>query len=99
MPEYVVRLPLGTVKVRLERNDKNLGQRGGFEAQWADAERDTLSTEAYRQLAKAHLKDVYKQNEGGEPSPITLNLASHQLLDDLIGWSKLNYPMLEGDDG
>jgi len=76
----------------------DLGRRGGFEAQWEMTEKDMLSPEEYRKRAKAHLKDVYRLQEGSEPPNITLNLASHQLLDDLIGWTKLNYHSLERDE-
>ena len=98
MPEFIVRLPLGLVSVELERSGMDLGRRGGFDAQWAKTETDALSPEVYRNLAKAHLTEVYREQEGGEPPNIALNLASHQLLDDLIGWTKLNYRRLKRDD-
>lgn len=97
MPEYLVCLPLGAVQVSLERCGMSLGARGGFDAQWGSADDEGLSPEAYRKLAKAHLKEVYLKQEGSEPPSITLNLASHQLIDDLIGWSKLNYQASECD--
>lgn len=98
MPEVLVRLPLGLVKVELERSGMDLGRRGGFEAHWATNDTDALSPEAYRNFAKQHLREVYEREEGIQPSNITLNLASHQLLDDLIGWSKLNFHSLKRDD-
>ena len=87
--EQLVRLPLGTALVKLERHGLGLGERGGFEAQWAE-EGEGLGLEAYRAVVKEHLKEVYRHQEGGEPGNITLNLASHQLIDDLVGWGKLN---------
>ena len=89
MPEHVVKLPLGTVRVRLERDGLGLGERGGFEAQWVEGE-EGLEPEAYRDIVKAHMASVYKRQTGRTPSKVPLNLASHQLMDDLIGWSKLN---------
>jgi hypothetical protein len=91
--EHLVALPLGQVLVRLDRSDLDLAERGGFEARWADREThdlEALEPEAYRSLVKAHLAEVYRLREGRGPPGITLNLASHQFIDDLIGWSKLN---------
>lgn len=78
----------------LNRRDLDLGERGGFEAAWASEQMmpDLLEPEAYRNLAKAHLNRVYRERHGRNAPKISLNLASHQLLDDLVGWSKLNYP-------
>ena len=91
MPEHVVRLPLGVVRVKLERGGLGLGDRGGFEAQWAeDDAADALTSEAYREVVKAHMASVYKRQTGRSPGKVPLNLASHQLMDDLVGWSKLN---------
>ena len=92
--EHFVSLPLGTLRVRLERSQLNLGERGGFEASWA-TDKEGVSSENYRSIVKDHLRSVYRQREGGEPGSITLNLASHQLMDDLIGWTKLNYREIE----
>ena len=89
MPEHVVKLPLGTVRVRLEREGLGLGERGGFEARWAQGE-EGLEPEAYREIVKAHMGNVYKRQNGRSPSKVPLNLASHQFMDDLVGWSKLN---------
>ena len=90
MSEHLVHLPLGVVLVKLDRRGLGLGERGGFEARWADSETGVMGLEAYRAVIKEHLKEVYRQQEGGEPGGITLNLASHQLIDDLVGWGKLN---------
>ena len=91
MPEHFVKLPLGMVRVRLERQGLGLGERGGFEAQWAEEDEGAgLESEAYREIVKTHMATVYKRETGRSPAKISLNLASHQLMDDLIGWSKLN---------
>ena len=90
-----VKAPLGAVIVTLDRRGLGLGERGGFEARWASqAETDggELGLEPYRRVVKAHLKEVYLEEEKREPPAITLNLASHQLIDDLTGWTKLNAP-------
>ena len=91
--EHSVKAPLGVVVVTLDRRGIGLGERGGFEARWASQEvdkREVLELEAYRRVVKAHLKEVYLDEEKREPPGITLNLASHQLIDDLTGWTKLN---------
>ncbi len=90
--EHLVRTPLGEVVVRLERNTLELEQRGGFEARWAKLsdQGECLSLEAYRQIVKTHLAEVYQQNRGQQAGAIILNLASHQLIDDLVAWTKLN---------
>ncbi|UCH24336.1 MAG: hypothetical protein JSV66_10285 [Trueperaceae bacterium] len=91
--EHLVALPPGPVRVRLDRSELNLAERGGFEACWAGEETndlEVLEVDAYRSLVKAHLAEVYRLREGQDPPGITLNLASHQLIDDLVGWSKLN---------
>ena len=92
--EHLVKAPLGTVIVTLDRWGMGLGERGGFGARWAtpDEGQRVLGLEAYRRLVKAHLKEVYLEQEQREPPNITLNLASHQLIDDLTGWTKLNAP-------
>lgn len=89
----LVETPLGQVVVKLERTGLELGERGGFAARWATAENlveKAMSLEAFRSIVKAQLKLVYEQQVGESPPNITLNLASHQLIDDLIGWTKLN---------
>jgi hypothetical protein len=87
----VVKLPLGVVVVELNRHSLELGDRGGFVARWSDNVVDVLTPDHYRILVKNHLREIYQQQTGQEPPSITLNLASHQVLDDIIGWSKLNY--------
>jgi hypothetical protein len=83
---HVVKLPLGVVVVQLNRHGLELSDRGGFEVRWAGKAENALSLEDYRAVIKNHLRDVYKKQAGQEPSGITLNLASHQLIDDVIGW-------------
>ena len=92
MPRYRVALPLGTVLVTLDRTGLGLGRRGGFTAEWAETSTTSLTPEAYRREAKRHLQEVHRQQEESDPPHVILNLASHQLVDDLIGWTKLNYP-------
>lgn len=91
---HLVRAPLGVVAVTLDRRGIGLGERGGFEARWALPEEveegEVLGLEPYRRVVKAHLQEVYLEEEKREPPGITLNLASHQLTDDLTGWTKLN---------
>jgi hypothetical protein len=91
---HVVRLPLGDALVTLDRRGLALDARGGFEARWADdAEKQTHSAiqpEAYRAIVKEHLNAVYRTLRQRDAPTVSLNLASHQLVDDLIGWSKLN---------
>jgi hypothetical protein len=89
--KHVVRVPLGVVSVTLNRYGLGLGDRGGFEAVWASSSETALTQEEYRSVVKEHLREVYKEQIGQEPPSVTLNLASHQILDDMIGWSKLNY--------
>ncbi|MEM7736648.1 MAG: hypothetical protein AAF267_12750 [Deinococcota bacterium] len=92
---HKVALPLGDAIITLDRQGLALEARGGFEARWmteAD-EADTASTEtleSYRAIVKTHMQEVYVAMRQREPSTISLNLASHQLIDDVIGWSKLN---------
>lgn len=93
--EHLVDAPLGRVVVMLDRWGLELEARGGFEARWATGEDKARITamplEGYRTVVKEHLREVYRQQVGREPSGIVLNLASHQLVDDLVGWTKLNY--------
>lgn len=93
MPEYLVRLPLGSVRVALERRGLALSERGGFEARWAEGQggADFLEPDAFRLAARALLSEAYREREGREAPATALNLASHQLLEDLVGWSKLNW--------
>ena len=101
MPEHpvrthLVRTLLGVVRVTLNRTDLDLGERGGFEARWAENydedydENEVLGLEAYRAVVKTYLAELYQTRHGRAPGTITLNLASHQLVDDLSGWAKLN---------
>lgn len=91
---HIVRLPLGDALVTLDRRGLTLDARGGFDARWADA-RDQqtpppIQPEAYRAIVKDHLNTVYRTLRQRDAPTVSLNLASHQLIDDLIGWSKLN---------
>ena len=92
---HLVRTPHGVCAVTLDRKGLALEERGGFSARWADAreiaEGEPLELETYRKIVKTYLAEVYKTQNGREPGSVTLNLASHQLLDDLIGWTKLNW--------
>ena len=92
--EHLVQTPLGTVFATLDRRGMGLGERGGFEARWASPEErdegEVLGLEPYRRVVKAHLGEVYLAQEKREPPAVTLNLASHQLVDDLTGWTKRN---------
>lgn len=88
---HSVRFPLGLVRVKLDRTGLELAQRGGFDAEWLETDTTAFSTQDYREIVKAHLTEVYKAKENTEPSSITLNLASHQLIEDMTGWTKLNF--------
>lgn len=90
--KHLVRTPLGVCEVSLAREGLDLGARGGFEARWATEyeKAEVVGLEDYRRLVKVYLADLYKKRHGLEPGSVTLNLASHQLSDDLVGWTKLN---------
>jgi hypothetical protein len=90
--KHLVRTPLGVCEVSLAREGLDLGARGGFEARWATGydEAEVVGLEDYHRLVKAYLAGLYKKRHGLEPGSVTLNLASHQLSDDLVGWTKLN---------
>lgn len=97
MPEHpvrthLVRTLLGVVRVNLEREGLDIGERGGFEAHWVENRdgAEVLGLEAYREVVKLYLTELYRHRHGRAPGTVTLNLASHQLLDDLGGWAKLN---------
>lgn len=92
MPVHLVRTTLGVCEVTLGRGGLDLGERGGFSARWADPtpETEPLDLESYRQVVKAYLAELYRARHGHEAGSVTLNLASHQLIDDLTGWTKLN---------
>ena len=91
--EHFVRTTLGVCWVRLERSGLDLDERGGFTARWADGAEaeEVLELDTYRKMVKTYLAELYKMRHGHEPGGITLNLASHQLIDDLEGWTKLNW--------
>lgn len=87
----VVALPLGRVAVTVDRRGLALSARGGFEAHWAeDRPGSDLAPEAFRLRVREHLRRVARHEEGREPAGIVLNLAAHQLLDDVQGWCRLN---------
>jgi len=98
---HLVRTPLGVCEVTLERKGLALGDRGGFEARWAEPGTgaevgavvlgEVLGLEDYRRVVKAYLAALYRAEHGRDPGGVTLNLASHQLIDDLTGWTKLNW--------
>lgn len=91
---YLVRTPLGVCVVTLERTGLGLGDRGGFEAQWVETSEGAsslLSLETFRERVKRYLKALYREQNGRDPGAVALNLASHQLVDDLVGWTKLNW--------
>lgn len=93
MPVWLVQLPLGLAEVALERARLELGDRGGFEARWlAEQGQQRLELEPFRQRVRSYLREVYRQRQGREPPTIPLNLASHQLVDDVLGWMRLNPP-------
>ena len=92
---HLVRTPHGVCVVNLDRESLDLGERGGFETRWAEAKEleadEVLGEDAYRKVVKAYLAKIYLEQHGKDPGNVTLNLASHQLLDDLNGWTKLNW--------
>ena len=92
--ERTVRLPLGAVRVRLDRRGLGTGERGGFEARWAEPGEagGALDRDAFHALVKTHLRAVAQAETGREPTGPTLNLAAHQLVDDVEGWTHLNAP-------
>ncbi len=87
---HYVQFPLGKVFIKLNRETLELNERGGFEAFWSE-EAEALPKEAYFELVKAHFAEVYIDQHKLKPSKITLNLACHQLIDDIEGWTKLNF--------
>jgi hypothetical protein len=84
-----VQLVLGIAEITLDRHDLSLADRGGFAARWADGE-EGMDLEVYRNLVKQYLNEIYKVQQAQDAPRVTLNLASHQLIDDITGWSKLN---------
>jgi hypothetical protein len=90
-----VAFPLGSVVVRVDRRDLGLGDRGGFDAHWDDTPGDVqggapLTLEAFRLRLRSHLQAIERCERGREAPKVALNLASHQLLDDVGGWCRLN---------
>lgn len=96
--KHLVRTLLGVCEVTLLREGLDMDERGGFEARWAEdyAATEVMELESYRRLVKAQLAELYRIRHGRDPGGVTLNLASHQLLDDLIGWTKLNWQTRPG---
>lgn len=88
---HKVRTPLGVCEVTLDREGMNLDERGGFSAVWSANDREIVDLETYRGVVKTELAEQYRRLHGREPGALTLNLASHQLIDDLVGWTKLNW--------
>lgn len=84
-----VQLPLGTAEVSLDRQGLDLADRGGFEARWSLAEK-AITLEEFHQFIKSYLNALYQQRYGKDAPKIILNLAAHQLVEDVIGWGKLN---------
>lgn len=95
---HLVRTPLGVCEVTLQREGLALDERGGFEARWAEADLggEAMELESYRRLVKTHLGGLYREQHGRDPGGVMLNLASHQLVDDLVGWTKLNWHAAAG---
>jgi hypothetical protein len=91
MPTYQVSLPLGCVQVILNRQGLKLSDRGGFEACWLEDTEDALNETTFHERVKTHLQAVYKAEHDQEAPKVTLNLATHQLIEDIIGWTRLNY--------
>jgi hypothetical protein len=81
--KHLVRTPLGVCEVTLAREGLDVDERGGFEARWANPYAATEVMELESEL--------YRIRHGCDPGSVTLNLASHQLIDDLVGWTKLNW--------
>ncbi len=98
MLKHLVRTTAGVCEVTLERGALDLSDRGGFEARWVQsyAESEVVELEAYRRLVKTYLDELYQKRRGQVPGNVALNLASHQLIDDLTGWTKLNWGTRSG---
>ncbi len=90
-----VQLILGIAEITLDRQGLDLADRGGFDARWVETEwietSKAMSLEVYQALVKTYLNTLYQGKHRKDAPKVTLNLASHQLIDDIIGWSKLNY--------
>jgi hypothetical protein len=76
-------------EIRLNRDSLDLTDRGGFEARWVE-DGDAIDIEVFRHQLKSYLNELYKTRYGQDAPTVTLNLASHQLLDDVMGWGRLN---------
>lgn len=89
-----VALPLGRVAVRVDRRGLGLGDRGGFDARWDDGDDDgdgaPLTPEAFRLRLREHLRAIERRERDREAPRIALNLAAHQLIEDVGGWCRLN---------
>lgn len=85
-----VALAPGVADVTVDRRDVALGSRGGFEAAWVTTDATVVSLEAFRTRVLRHLGALYRAGGGAAAPTAMLNLASHQLLDDLRGWARLN---------
>lgn len=92
-----VALPPGVAAVTVDRRGVTLGSRGGFEAAWVTggerglpADDRVRSLEEFRGRVLRHLDALYRAEGGAAASTAMLNLASHQLVDDLRGWAHLN---------
>lgn len=83
-------LPPGVASVTVDRRDVALGSRGGFDAAWVTGGNPVLSLEEFRARVLRHLDVLYRAGGGAAASTAMLNLASHQLVDDLRGWARLN---------
>ena len=89
-----VRTTLGVCEVTLKRGALDLDERGGFSARWLEGDAETaeaMGLEDYRLLVRAYLQELYSKRHGRAPGNVVLNLASHQLIDDIAGWAKLNW--------
>jgi hypothetical protein len=91
MPTFQVALPLGYVRIVLNREGLQLSDRGGFEAVWLKDAHDALDEATFHERVKAYLKALYEAEHQQKVPKATLNLATHQLIDDIIGWTRLNY--------
>jgi hypothetical protein len=93
MPIYQVRLPLGDVRVVLDRKGLTLSDRGGFEAYWLEDAENALDEATFHERVRTYLQALYEAEHHQEIPKVTLNLATHQLIDDIIGWARLNYDL------
>lgn len=87
---HSVQLPLGVAEITLDRRGLDLADRGGFEARWVE-DAEAMDLESYRKLVKNYLNEGYRERYKQDAPKVTLNLASYQFIEDVMGWSKLNY--------